>query len=246
MTHLPTHRRRDPARRRGAPSTYARRRERMDSLIGELIREEYDAGRSLAARAVLADAIAEAGNVPLADRLSRWPRDRKLYGTPLLRKVEAFVRGPSQRSSLAPRPQRRRILLALLGGRRPTERRWVQIDRSVGGPHDGRPYVVEMGQGYSSYYGLVWAGGIEDAYEAAQEAFPFHFFRELDEDEDPDLLEGLVREHPDRPGVFMVEDEEARYQTAIASALRVGSARRLGPYDRHAVLRSGEIVEFVS
>ena len=219
----------------------------MDSLLWEIIREEYRDNRAgaLAARAVLADAIAEQeGGVTLAERLMRLPRGQKLSESPLRRKVEAFVHGPVVSTR---RRVPKRILLALVGGSR-RERRWIRIDRSVGGPHDGEPFVIEMGSGFSSYYGLVWAYGIDSAYEAAQDAFPFHFFREFDEDEDADEIEelqGEIRDHPTKPGVVMVEDESAASQTGVYPAERVTSGRRLDPYDRRALLRTGEIVEFV-
>ena len=230
-------------RRRGRPSVYAQRRGRMDTLLWDVIRDELQhggrpSGDDLATRAVLADALVESGNLPLAQALSRWPRDRRLYGTPLLRKIEAAVRGPVQRNRI-PRP--RKLLLAL--GNQP---RWVRIDRNVGGPSDGHPYIVEMGQGYSSYYGLVWATGIDAAYEIAEEAFVYHFFEEVDEDEleERDDAED-ARPHPTKRNIWLVPDENARYQTAIRRARRVVSGRRLDPYSRMVRLRSGEIVEFI-
>ena len=216
----------------------------MDSLLWEIIHEEYRDNRTaaLAARAVLADAIAEDGGVTLAERLMRLPRDQKLSQSPLRRKVEAFVRGPVASTR---RHVPKRILLALVHSRRGPEG-WIKIDRSVGGPHDGEPFVIEMGSGFSSYYGLVWAYGLESAYETAQDAFPFHFFREIEEDDDePDGEWGEVRAHPTKPGVLMVEDESAASQTAVYPADRVTSGRRLSSYSRRAILRTGEIVEFV-
>ena len=232
-------------RRGGRPSVYAQRRERMDTLLWNVIRDELREGRpsadDLAARAVLGDALAESGNLPLAQALARYPRDRGLYRTPLLRKIEAAVRGPVQRSRLA-LPQPRKLVLALVNARSP----WVRIDRNVGGPSDGHPFIVEMGQGYSSYYGLVWASSIDDAYEIAEEAFTYHFFEEVDEDEleERDDAED-ARPHPTKRGVWLVPDENARYQTAIRRARRVVSGRRLDPYSRMVRLRSGEIVEFI-
>ena len=224
----------------------------MDQLLWELIRNEVDQGRpgpaDLAARIVLGDALAESGNLPLAQRLHRWPPDKRLWGTPLYRKLQAAVRGPAQRSTLDRAPQPKKLLLALVGSPA-ANAAWVSIDRNVGGPHDGDPYVVEMGMGYSSHYGLVWADDLETAYETAKEAFPFHFYREVDEDEldevdeDYETIEGP---HPTKPDVWLVEDESARHNTHISKARRVTSARRLDPYGRQARLRTGEIVEFTS
>lgn len=232
-------------RRGGRPSVYAQRRERLDTLVWKLTRDELRDGQpsadDLGARAVLADALAESGNEPLARALNAWPRDRGLYRTALLRKIQAAVRGPVERSTLDPLPRPTKILLALVDPRAP----WVQVDRNVGGPSDGEPFVVEMGQGYSSYYGLVWAPSIDDAYEIAEDAFPEHFFEEVDEGELEERGdEGDVRPHPTKRGVWLVPDESAHYQTAIRRARRVMSARRLDRYGRQARLRSGEIVEF--
>lgn len=220
----------------------------MDTLLWDVTRDELrgdgrPSANDLATRAVLADALAESGNLPLAQALMRWPRDRGLYRTPLLRKIEAAVRGPVQRSSLEPRRQSQKLVLALVDWQSP----WIRIDRNVGGPSDGEPYLVEMGQGYSSYYGLVWAWGENAAYEIAEEAFPYHFFEEVDEDELEERGDaGDVRPHPTKRGVWLVPDESAHYQTAIRRARRVVSGRRLDPYSRMARLRTGEVVEFVS
>lgn len=224
----------------------------MDTLVWNLVRDELRDGRpgpnDLATRAVLADALAENDNVRLAQALARWPRDRPLWRTPLYRKIEAAVRGPVARSHLEPLRQPRKLLLALIGSPRRGGSRWVSVDRNVGGPSDGDPFVIEMGAGYSSYYGLVWAYDSSGAYEAAQEAFPSHFYDEIDEEELAEL-DGDVNAtpHPTKRGVWLVEDENANstYGTIIERARRVVSARRLDRYGRTARLRTGELVEFV-
>lgn len=238
------------ARRRGRPSTYEQRRERMDELLWALTREELQSPNrrpgpsDLATRAVLADALAESGNLPLAQALMRWPADRPLWGTRLERKLHTAVRGPSPRGRLAGPRRPLKILLALIYRGGPL---WVKVDRNVGGPHDGHPYLVEMGQGYSSTYGLVWARSESDAYEIAEEAFPWHFFEEVDEEELEEHAEENIRgPHPSKPGVWLVEDENGRYQTSVIRAHRVVSARRLDEYGRQARLRTGEVIEYVA
>ena len=224
----------------------------MDQLLWMLIREELQSQQrpmrpgpsDLAARAVLGDALAESGNLRLAQALLRWPADKGLWGTPLLRKLEAAVRGPAARGSRVGVPRPKKILLAFIR-RQGADPVWVSIDRNVGGPHYGKPYVIEMGCGYSSYYGLVWAGSVEDALEAAEEAFPHHFYDEVDEDEVEDHHH-VVMAHPTKPGVVLVEDESAFSQTAVNRARRVVSGRRLDEYGRQARLRTGEIVEFIT
>ena len=217
----------------------------MDRLLGHVIRDELRDGRpsadGLATRVVLADALEESGNRRLAQALMRWPRDLGLYRTTLLRKITAAVRGPTQRSRFDSTSKPRKLLLALTG--RGRDARWVRVDRNVGSPSDGRPWLIEMGQGYSSYYGLVWAIGPDDAYEIAEEAFASHFFEEIDEDELEEHND--AQPHPTKHGVWLVPDVNARDQTAITLVRRVTSARRLDRYGREARLRTGEIVEFI-
>ena len=236
----------DPARRGGRPSVYERRRERMDALVWELVRDELRDGQpgpnDLATRAVLADALAESGNLRLAQALARWPARKKLWRTPLHRKIEAAVRGPVQRSTLDRTPPKKLLLARVGGNNQQNPSRWIRVDRNVGGPHDGKPFVVEMGMGYSSYYALVWAFDMHSAYEIAQETFPFHFYEEIDEDE---LEEDgpFAIPHPTKPNVYLIEDEGA--SAAIHRAHQVVSARRLDRYGRQARLRTGETVEFI-
>ena len=174
--------RRDPVRRRGAPSTYDRRKLDIGQLFFESTWDEESLrptrANDVATRSVLADALEERGMGKLAGDLRRFPPDRGFHRSLLRQKIRRAIFGPQPRFSFTATKPERTVLLA-----NTTRHGWLEIDRWLVDEAGGRDYVFITPVGYDHTVTFVRAADETSALEAAEEWWP-NLFPDDDDEED--------------------------------------------------------------
>ena len=152
----------------------------------------------------------------------------------------------SMHQRVYPTKAKKTVLLAELGSRGHTG--WFQIDKMKGTPDYGKPWVIEVGMGYSSYYYLVWADNESDAIEIAEEEWPNEMFDEVDEsdvgplDSDGYPEDQDLHPHPSKRNHWVRSSENLH----LSRAKRVAQGRIVPGHGNQAHLKTGEIVEYYS
>lgn len=157
------------------------------------------------------------------------------------------------RHTFTPRPIQERIDQAdLLRERRTVARmpgvipdvQWIEVDHIAGKREDGYPWLIAVGNSFSTTIFLVWADHQETAVEIAEERWPKSFFSEIvknpPENEDGEVEEGY--DFISSLGKWGKREEDIRF---FVEASEVSLAKQLGQ-DRLFRLTDGRVVEVAS